>query len=503
MLKLQSAIEYLTTYGWAVLLIAIALVFLFELGVFNRSPPTQCILESGFGCTNFYMTSNGILVFNLEQQTINPVNITGIACYENSTLLSGQKPYNPPSNQLFMPVGSSQTMYVQCYTSNTIAYSGNIGSVFSGTLAIYYTDAITHLTEFAKGSLTVPISTSEQIATAGNSDVENSITLTITDTTSSAVPSGFQQMFSINPSTFAQNGLNANMSNIEFTTGVGGSGIPVNAWIESGASNTATSSIIWLKLPDGITSNGGTETLYMNFLSNNNPITSGVTGYAPELWCASGCFQTGYAEYDNGANVFNKYDNFVGTSLSSLWVPTGITYTVNNGITITSISSAVSFASSGIIYNTNLYGGNYIVDSYQKLSGNGASAPIALVYKNSINTNSITGSALVQIWSNSNFYTSTTQPTTSWPTQIALPQSLIVGDNYILSLSYPTDISAGAYENYESVGSPPYPMYDSATVYAMILGGYQTSSSDWFRIRAYPPNGVMPSVQCSSGTCTN
>ena len=331
MLKLQSAIEYLTTYGWAILIIAVALAALFELGIFNRAPPTQCILEGGFGCSDYYLNTNGVLVFNLGQQTTNPINITGIACYENSTLLPGQKPYNPPSNQIFMPVGSSDTFYVQCYTTNTLTYSGNIGSTFTGTLAIYYTDAITHYTELVKGSLIVPVSTNEQIVQQGSLSSENSIPIVITDTTSYAIPAGFQEMLSINPTSYQIYGLNQNLSNVEFTTGQGGSGVPIYAWIESGASNTASNTIIWLKLPSGITSNGGTETVYMNFLTNNNPITSGYTGYAPQLWCTLGCFQTGYGKYDNGASVFNNYWNFAGVSVPNGW-QTSTTGLIDNGL---------------------------------------------------------------------------------------------------------------------------------------------------------------------------
>ncbi|MGC8538128.1 MAG: hypothetical protein ACP5MZ_04090 [Candidatus Micrarchaeia archaeon] len=34
-MKLQSAMEYLMTYGWAILIVAVVLAALFELGVFN------------------------------------------------------------------------------------------------------------------------------------------------------------------------------------------------------------------------------------------------------------------------------------------------------------------------------------------------------------------------------------------------------------------------------------------------------------------------------------
>jgi hypothetical protein len=47
-----------------------------------------------------------------------------------------------------------------------------------------------------------------------------------------------------------------------------------------------------------------------------------------------------YGQYDNGKNVFLLYDNFAGTTLSSIWSKFGSgTISVNNGITITATSS--------------------------------------------------------------------------------------------------------------------------------------------------------------------
>ena len=57
----QSAMEYLMTYGWAILIIAVVLAALFELGVFNpmtfapKAPPGSCqvMRPEGAGTTNF------------------------------------------------------------------------------------------------------------------------------------------------------------------------------------------------------------------------------------------------------------------------------------------------------------------------------------------------------------------------------------------------------------------------------------------------------------------
>ena len=61
-MKAQSAMEYLMTYGWAILIIAVVLAALFELGVFNGSnlAPQACIAQAGFQCTSLIYNSLGI-----------------------------------------------------------------------------------------------------------------------------------------------------------------------------------------------------------------------------------------------------------------------------------------------------------------------------------------------------------------------------------------------------------------------------------------------------------
>jgi hypothetical protein len=53
-MRAQSAMEYLMTYGWAILIIAVVLGALFSLGVFSSSSllGTSCIAYSGYTCLN-------------------------------------------------------------------------------------------------------------------------------------------------------------------------------------------------------------------------------------------------------------------------------------------------------------------------------------------------------------------------------------------------------------------------------------------------------------------
>ncbi|MBL7147729.1 MAG: hypothetical protein ISS82_02800 [Nanoarchaeota archaeon] len=48
--KSQSAMEYLMTYGWAILIILIAVGALFYLGVFSPSTPSTCQMSAPFNC---------------------------------------------------------------------------------------------------------------------------------------------------------------------------------------------------------------------------------------------------------------------------------------------------------------------------------------------------------------------------------------------------------------------------------------------------------------------
>jgi len=69
--KAQSAMEYLMTYGWAILIIAVVLGALFSLGVFSGSSllGTSCIASPGYYCQNPVLSASGALTFSFGQNT--------------------------------------------------------------------------------------------------------------------------------------------------------------------------------------------------------------------------------------------------------------------------------------------------------------------------------------------------------------------------------------------------------------------------------------------------
>ena len=50
--KAQAAMEFLMTYGWAILIILIALGVLFYLGVFNPKTPSTCLASAPLTCAD-------------------------------------------------------------------------------------------------------------------------------------------------------------------------------------------------------------------------------------------------------------------------------------------------------------------------------------------------------------------------------------------------------------------------------------------------------------------
>ena len=149
--KAQSAMEYLMTYGWAILIIAVILAVFEFLGVFNTGTfiGPSCLATPGYICSNPVMTANAngpnLLLFNFKQDTGQTLYNVSFACaasstsqgYPNVNVNSG---FNTSSNLTVLTSGSSVTVSgLECYTSNGNLFKDNpIGAVFLGTLWIRY-----------------------------------------------------------------------------------------------------------------------------------------------------------------------------------------------------------------------------------------------------------------------------------------------------------------------------------------------------------------------------
>ena len=154
--KLQSAMEYLMTYGWAILIIAVAAAVLYELHIFSPAPASQCILQAGFSCAGIFLSQNGILTVKVVQSTQTPVVITAYGCNSNRTI-SALVMNELPSNGVTVLIGETYTFSTPCY-DNGARFSGAAGQDYSGYLILNYTQQYSGLKHTLYGSIVVKIS---------------------------------------------------------------------------------------------------------------------------------------------------------------------------------------------------------------------------------------------------------------------------------------------------------------------------------------------------------
>jgi hypothetical protein len=159
--KGQSAMEYLITYSWALIIIGIVVAALFALKVLQPGTQTQCFLQAGFSCENLILAQNGMLIVNLLQTTQTPINVTAIECNSNTTQLGSEEfVTNPlfPGSGNAMPVSGNHTFIgIQCYLGGQ-PFTSAAGATYQGDLIINYTEQFTGFKHVVIGKLVVSAS---------------------------------------------------------------------------------------------------------------------------------------------------------------------------------------------------------------------------------------------------------------------------------------------------------------------------------------------------------
>jgi hypothetical protein len=338
------------------------------------------------------------------------------------------------------------------------------------------------------------------------------IPVTVTNSESTAIPTDFQQLVSVDLSPYTTF-LNRDLSNTFFSSDTAGSDI-ITSWLESGNTYPFNSVNFWLYLPDGIGASSSITVYLQVDLSNTSHFNDTTTGVAPNLTST-------YAEYDDGANVFLLYLNG-NTPLTDFNVYTGV-----------SIAQAVGVAyGSGTTNAINITGNNNDVNTLQVgyKRGTTATSIIAesnfqeyklastsqgeIVIANSSTTANTTNAIDVEMGFGGSYFsqayisggTATTSinkqgtENSTWNyasvTQIAGSTSFY---GYIAPQLYST---AEGYSGTVTVN----PISTATELYigfgiASTSSGYPWNSYiNWARARAYPPNGVMPSATAGTSS---
>ena len=146
--KAQSAMEYLMTYSWAILIIAIVLAALYMLGVFNASNFVKTFCEftsSSLECNNPILFPNGTLDFEISSYGSSPINLTSINCNSNPAIF-----INSIVPNVILNIGDNYSASLKCYENSTL-FSGKIGQVFNGYINVNYTNVLSGFSHSSQG----------------------------------------------------------------------------------------------------------------------------------------------------------------------------------------------------------------------------------------------------------------------------------------------------------------------------------------------------------------
>jgi hypothetical protein len=328
------------------------------------------------------------------------------------------------------------------------------------------------------------------------------VAITLTNSQSAATPNPFQEKITWNPSTYSSY-EGSNLGNIRFCSD-SACVTQLNAWLESctpSCSTSATSASAWVKLTTSIAANGGTLTIYMAFLSLSTSFDNNFWGEAPNL---SGTYGTN----DNGANVFNFYDNFAGTSLSAKWTTlasSGGSIVVNNGATF-----ATSAATDYVFVASTAQTQPRVAESYMVSSSATGAAPSLGV----ATTQSLTSAAQKfpyagydLVWTGSFGGLDAEQAETAGA-------STTIGNQ--AKATFPAGIwqviwSAVGSERFVDGGGLTTTLADSTVTpianYGVCVGQTNNAAGNnvvrWARMRAYPPSNVLPTTSFGSVSSTS
>ena len=77
--KSQAALEFIMTYGWAILVVLVAIAALAYFGVLNPDKflPRKCLLQAGIACTDFKITSSSLVMY-IQNSLGRDINIDAV-----------------------------------------------------------------------------------------------------------------------------------------------------------------------------------------------------------------------------------------------------------------------------------------------------------------------------------------------------------------------------------------------------------------------------------------
>jgi len=144
----QAAMEFLMTYGWAILAAVIVIGVLASFGVFSPSKyvPTECILSAPLGCVAVAAdTTNGVQV-EVRNGAGGSITITNL-------IIDGCTGTVSPAVGAYVMIDQNVTVFANHCSSGELT----LGEKFQGDITVTYTSSGSTLAQTASGSITVEV----------------------------------------------------------------------------------------------------------------------------------------------------------------------------------------------------------------------------------------------------------------------------------------------------------------------------------------------------------
>jgi hypothetical protein len=150
--KAQAAMEFLMTYGWAILVVLVAVGALAYFGVLNpgRFLPSSCTIGPGLACGEFKVTSGTGLT---EVYVRNGIGKSMGTIVMNLSQTSGSMCSGSVNNPVTIVDGAQQQFNFTC----SDAVSASVGDRFKATITFVYTAAGEQLSHTMTGDLTTKV----------------------------------------------------------------------------------------------------------------------------------------------------------------------------------------------------------------------------------------------------------------------------------------------------------------------------------------------------------
>lgn len=128
LIKAQAALEFLTTYGWAILVVLVAIAVLAYFGVLSPDMffPQRCYLPSGITCLDHEVGSSRI--------TLVLQNNFGGSITINKVAAAGTNTNTCSDNESIILLNNEKAVFTLSGCNN-----GNIGQKFDGNINVTYT----------------------------------------------------------------------------------------------------------------------------------------------------------------------------------------------------------------------------------------------------------------------------------------------------------------------------------------------------------------------------